>query len=97
MSTPIGFLAKGLVLSAPDIALAGLGTYLVAKGGSFRRPIGIVVLASYAVRVGASYLGSNPPTFRLDQHNTWSFLFAGIAAALGFWLARRHRAGTQQQ
>ena len=56
MSTPIGFLAKGLVVSAPDIALAGLGTYLVAKGGSFRRPIGIVVLASYAVRVGGSFV-----------------------------------------
>lgn len=56
MSTPIGFLAKGLVVSAPDIALAGLGTYMVAKGGSFRRPIGIVALASYAVRVGGSFV-----------------------------------------
>jgi hypothetical protein len=97
MSTPIGFLVQGLVISAPDIALAGLGTYLVAKGGSFRRPIGIVVLAAYAVRVGGSFLGSNPPTFRLDQHDTWSFLFAGIAAVIGFWLARRHLVGTPKQ
>jgi hypothetical protein len=86
---------RGLVVSLPDILLAGGGAFLATRHGR-SRGIGIVVLFCYFVAVIGSFLGDSPPRLDPDDLQSVGTTFGVIAAVTGWLLGRRLRRRTEQ-
>ena len=90
MSTLVAFFAERLVVSLPDIFLAGGGAFLAAWPG-WKRVIGIVLLAIYFMATIGTFMGDSPPSLDPDDPRSYGIMFGVIAAVGGWLLARKLR------
>jgi hypothetical protein len=92
----VAFLVERLIVSLPDILLAGGGAFLTASRG-WRRIVGVTLLAVYSISITGSFLSESPPRLDPDDLNSVGIAF-GVIAAIGGWLLGRklwHRSGRQ--
>lgn len=89
------FLLFRLIESLPDILMAGVGAFLLARNGRFRL-VGAALLVLYIVAVIGSFIGDNPPRMRPDDHATVGPVLAILAGILGVLMSRVGRPSPEE-
>jgi hypothetical protein len=87
MWTLLAFLVERLVVSLPDILLAGGGAFLATWHGR-KRIIGIILLVIYFMSIVGTFIGDSPPSLDPDDPRSFGIVF-GVIAAVGGWLLGR--------
>ena len=87
MWTLVAFFVERLIVSLPDILIAGGGAFLTASRG-WRRIVGVALLLIYSVSITGTFLSENPPRPDPDDLNSIGIAF-GVIAAIGGWLLGR--------
>jgi hypothetical protein len=90
MWTLVAFLVERLLVSLPDILLAGGGAFLTASRG-WRRIVGITLLVIYSMSTAGQFLSESPPRLDPDDLKSVGITFGAIAAIGGWLLGRRFR------
>jgi hypothetical protein len=89
------FALRSMIVSLPDVLLAGGGAFLIARNGwSWRGRVGALLLVIYMIAVVESFMGHTPPKMHPDDPATSGPVLALIAAALGIALGRVRRSAS---
>ena len=85
MGDLIAFAVERLIVSTPDLVIAGLGGYLIGRGPGRTRGAGLAISTLYALAIVGTLMGPG------GQADLAGPVCGVVSAGLMLWLSRRKR------
>lgn len=95
MWTLVAFFLERLMVSLPDILLAGGGAFLMASH-SWRRIVGVALVVIYFASITGTFLDGSASGLHPDDPRSFGPVFGLIAAVGGWFLGRKFQQRSRQ-